>query len=187
MFVMGNDLRRGMLIKHNDELHLVFNVEHRTPGNLRAFVQAKLRNLRTGAMYEHRFRSQDSVEKVSVDESEMEFLYKDGTDYYFMNTESYEQINIPEEMLGESANYLTPNLKIQVMVYEGRPIGIELPPTVDLKVVETEPGLKSATVSNVGKPAKLETGITVNVPAFINEGDKIRVDTEEGKYMERVR
>lgn len=187
MMVMGNDLRRGMLIKHNDELHLVFSVEHRTPGNLRAFVQAKLRNLRTGAMYEHRFRSQDSVEKVNVDESEMEYLYKDGTDYYFMNTQTYEQINVPGEMLGENAGYLSPNLKIQVMVYEGRPIGIELPPTVDLKVMETEPGLKSATVSNVGKPAKVETGIIVSVPAFINEGDTIRVDTEEGKYMERVR
>jgi len=187
MFVMGNDLRRGMLIKHNNELHKVFSVEHRTPGNLRAFVQAKLRNLRTGAIFEHRFRSQDSVEKVNVDESEMEYLYKDGSNYYFMDTQNYEQTNIPEELLGEDANYLTPNLKIQVMVFEGRPIGIELPPTVDMKVVETEPGLKSATVSNVGKPAKLETGITVQVPAFIDAGETIRIDTEEGKYLERVR
>ncbi len=187
MIVMANDLRRGMLIRHNNELHKVFSVEHRTPGNLRAFVQAKLRNVRTGAMFEHRFRSQDSVEKVNVDESEMEYLYKDGTNYYFMDTQTYEQTNIPEEMLGEDANYLAPNLKIQVMIFEGRPIGIELPPTVDLKVVETEPGLKSATVSNVGKPAKLETGITVQVPAFIDVGEVIRVDTEEGKYLERVR
>jgi elongation factor P len=187
MNVSGNDLRRGMLIKHNEELHLVFSVEHRTPGNLRAFVQAKLRNLRTGAIYEHRFRSQDSVEKVNVDESEMEFLYKDGSGFHFMNTQTYEQLNISKEMLGENADYLTPNLKTQVMVYEGRPIGIELPATVDMKVMETEPGLKSATVSNVGKPAKLETGITVQVPNFINEGDMVRIDTEEGKYMERVR
>lgn len=187
MIVMGNDLRKGMLIRHNNELHMVFSVEHRTPGNLRAFVQAKLRNLRTNAMFEHRFRSQDAVEKVNVDESEMEFLYKDGSDYHFMNTESYEQINIPSDLLGGNADYLKENLKIQVMVFEGRPIGVELPPTVDLKVIETEPGLKSATVSNVGKPAKLETGITVQVPAFINEGDMIRVDTEEGKYLERVR
>jgi elongation factor P len=187
MHVSGNDLRRGMLIKHNEELHLVFSVEHRTPGNLRAFVQAKLRNLRTGAIYEHRFRSQDSVEKVNVDESEMEFLYKDGSGFHFMNTQTYEQLNISKEMLGENADYLTPNLKTQVMVYEGRPIGIELPSTVDMKVMETEPGLKSATVSNVGKPAKLETGITVQVPNFINEGDMVRIDTEEGKYMERVR
>lgn len=187
MNVSGNDLRRGMLIKHNEELHLVFSVEHRTPGNLRAFVQAKLRNLRTGAIYEHRFRSQDSVEKVNVDESEMEFLYNDGTGFHFMNTQTYEQLNISKEMIGENAEYLTPNLKIQVMVYEGRPIGIELPATVDMKVMETEPGLKSATVSNVGKPAKLETGIMVQVPNFINEGDMVRIDTEEGKYMERVR
>jgi elongation factor P len=187
MFIMGNDLRRGMLIRHNNELHKVFSVEHRTPGNLRAFVQAKLRNVRTGAIFEHRFRSQDSVEKVNVDESEMEYLYKDGTNYYFMDTQTYEQTNISEEMLGEDANYLTPNLKVQIMVFEGRPIGIELPPTVDLKVVEVEPGLKSATVSNVGKPAKLETGLTVQVPAFIDAGEVIRVDTEEGKYLERVR
>jgi elongation factor P len=187
MFIMGNDLRRGMLIRHNNELHKVFSVEHRTPGNLRAFVQAKIRNVRTGAMFEHRFRSQDSVEKVNVDESEMEYLYKDGTNYFFMDTQTYEQTNISEEMLGEDANYLTPNLKVQIMVFEGRPIGIELPPTVDLKVVEVEPGLKSATVSNVGKPAKLETGLTVQVPAFIDAGEVIRVDTEEGKYLERVR
>ncbi|MBZ5535663.1 MAG: elongation factor P [Acidobacteriia bacterium] len=187
MFIMGNDLRRGMLIRHNNELHKVFSVEHRTPGNLRAFVQAKIRNVRTGAMFEHRFRSQDSVEKVNVDESEMEYLYKDGTNYFFMDTQNYEQTNISEDMLGEDANFLTPNLKVQIMVFEGRPIGIELPPTVDLKVVEVEPGLKSATVSNVGKPAKLETGLTVLVPAFIDAGEVIRVDTEEGKYLERVR
>lgn len=187
MFLMANDLRRGNLIKHNNELHMVFSVEHRTPGNLRAFVQAKLRNLRTGAIYEHRFRSQDSVERVNVDESEMEFLYKDGADYYFMNTETYEQINIPEELLGENKDYLTPNLKIKVMIFEGRPIGAELPATVDMKVLKTEPGLRSATVSNVGKPATVETGIIVQVPAFINEGDVVRVDTEEGTYLERVR
>ncbi|MGB7624790.1 MAG: elongation factor P [Terriglobia bacterium] len=187
MFIMGNDLRRGMLIRHNNELHKVFTVEHRTPGNLRAFVQAKIRNLRTGAIFEHRFRSQDSVEKVNVDESEMEYLYKDGTNYFFMDTKTYEQTNIPADMLGEDADYLSPNLKVQIMVFEGRPIGIELPATVDLKVVETEPGLKSATVSNVGKPAKLETGLMVQVPAFIDVGEVIRVDTEEGKYLERVR
>ncbi|MFI5174404.1 MAG: elongation factor P [Terriglobia bacterium] len=187
MFIMGNDLRRGMLIRHNNELHKVFTVEHRTPGNLRAFVQAKIRNLRTGAIFEHRFRSQDSVEKVNVDESEMEYLYKDGTNYFFMDTKTYEQTNIPADMLGEDAEYLSPNLKVQIMVFEGRPIGIELPATVDLKVVETEPGLKSATVSNVGKPAKLETGLMVQVPAFIDVGEVIRVDTEEGKYLERVR
>jgi elongation factor P len=187
MFIMGNDLRRGMLIRHNNELHKVFTVEHRTPGNLRAFVQAKIRNLRTGAIFEHRFRSQDSVEKVNVDESEMEYLYKDGTNYFFMDTQTYEQTNIPAEMLGEDADFLCPNLKVQIMVFEGRPIGIELPPTVDLKVVETEPGLKSASVSNVGKLAKLETGVMVQVPAFIEVGEVIRVDTEEGKYLERVR
>jgi elongation factor P len=175
-----------MIIKHNNDLHSVFSVEHRTPGNLRAFIQAKLRNLRTGAMFEHRFRSADAVDRVIVDETEMEYLYSDGSDYHFMNTESYEQVSISGDILGESVDYLTPNIHIKVEFFEGKPIGIELPQTVDLEVVETEPGLKSATASSVMKPAKLETGLVVQVPPFINEGEKIRVDTAEGAYLSRA-
>jgi elongation factor P len=187
MAIPATQLRPGMIIKHNNDLHSVFSVAHRTPGNLRAFIQAKLRNLRTGAMFEHRFRSADAVDKVMVDEAEMEYLYNDGNDYYFMNTETYEQVNISGDILGESVDYLIPNIKLKVEFYEGRPIGIELPQTVDMEVVETEPGLKSATASSVMKPAKLETGLIVQVPPFINAGEKIRVDTAEGTYMERVK
>jgi elongation factor P len=175
-----------MIIKHNNELHAVFSVEHRTPGNLRAFIQAKLRNLRTGAMFEHRFRSPDPIERVVVDEIAMEFLYNDGDDYYFMNTENYEQTHLKRDTLGDAVEYLTSNLQITVSFFDGVAVGIELPQVVELTVVETEPGLKSATASSVTKPAKMETGLVVQVPPFINEGEKIRIDTAEGAYMSRA-
>jgi len=175
-----------MIIKHNNDLHSVFSVEHRTPGNLRAFIQAKLRNLRTGAMFEHRFRSPDPIEKINVDEIEMEYLYTDGDGYYFMNTENFEQTHLTRDILGDAVDYLIPNLQIKVEFFDGKAVGIELPQTVDLTVVETEPGLKSATASSVTKPAKTETGLVVQVPPFINEGEKIRVDTSEGAYLSRA-
>ncbi len=186
MAIPATQMRPGMIIKHNNELHAVFSVEHRTPGNLRAFIQAKLRNLRTGAMFEHRFRSPDPIERVIVDETPMEFLYNDGDDYYFMNTENYEQTHLKRDTLGDAVEYLTPNLLIKVSSHDGVPVGIELPQTVELTVVETEPGLKSATASSVTKPAKMETGLVVQVPPFINEGEKIRVDTAEGAYLSRA-
>jgi elongation factor P len=186
MAIPATQMRPGMIIKHNDQLHLVFKVEHRTPGNLRAFIQAKLRNLRSGAMFEHRFRSGDAIERVVVDEVPMEFLYSDGDDYYFMNPVDYEQTVLKGSTLGDAVEYLTPNLQIKVSYFDGQPVGIELPGTVELTVVETEPGLKSATASSVTKPAKLETGLVVQVPPFINEGEKIRVDTSEGAYLSRA-
>jgi len=186
MAIPATQLRPGMIIKHNNDLHSVFSVEHRTPGNLRAFIQARLRNVRTGAMFEHRFRSPDPIERVVVDEVDMEFLYSDGDDYYFMNTESYEQTHLKRDTLGDAVEYLTPNLQIKVEFYDNKPVGIELPQTVELTVVQTEPGLKSATASSVTKPAKLETGLIVQVPPFINEGEKIRVDTAEGAYLSRA-
>jgi len=186
MAIPATQMRPGMIIKHNNDLHLVFSVEHRTPGNLRAFIQAKLRNIRTGAMFEHRFRSGDAIEKINVDEIAMEFLYQDGDDFYFMNTESYEQTHLTRDTLGDAVDYLTANLQIKVEFYDGKAVGIELPQTVELTVVETEPGLKSATASSVTKPAKTETGLVVQVPPFINEGEKIRVDTAEGAYLSRA-
>ena len=186
MSIPATQMRPGMVIKHNGELHSVFKVEHRTPGNLRAFIQAKLRNLRTGAMFEHRFRSPDPIERINVDETQMEFLYSDGDDYYFMNTENYEQLHLNSDTLGAAVDYLIPNLQIRVEFYDGKAVGVELPQTVDLTVVETEPGLKSATASSVTKPAKTETGLVVQVPPFINEGEKIRVDTAEGAYLSRA-
>ena len=186
MAIPATQMRPGMIIKHNNELHAVFSVEHRTPGNLRAFIQAKLRNLRTGAMFEHRFRSPDPIDRVVVDETAMDFLYSDGDDYYFMNTENYEQTHLKRNTLGDAVDYLTSNQQITVSFFDGVAVGIELPQTVELTVVETEPGLKSATASSVTKPATLETGLVVQVPPFINEGEKIRVDTAEGAYLSRA-
>jgi elongation factor P len=182
----ATQLRPGMVIKFNNELYSVFSMTHRTPGNLRGFVQAKMRSLRTGSMTEHRFSSEDKVEKAQLNEHDMEYLYDDGEYFYFMNTENYEQMHLTKELLGDATNYLIPQLKVTVEFYEGKPISVELPATVDMTVVETEPGLKGATVSNVTKPAKMETGLVVQVPPFITEGEKIRVNTSEGTYQERA-
>lgn len=175
-----------MIVKFNNELHSVFSMVHRTPGNLRGFVQAKMRNLRNGSMIEHRFSSEDKIERISLDEQEMEYLYDDGEDFHFMNTETFEQMHLNKDILGDGVNYLVPNMKVAIEFYEGKPISVELPPSVELTVVETEPGLKGATVSNVTKPAKLETGLIVQVPPFINQGERIRVSTSEGSYLERA-
>jgi elongation factor P len=186
MSIPATQMRPGMIIKHNDQLHVVFSVEHRTPGNLRAFIQAKLKNVRTGAMFVERFRSPDPIERVKVDEIKMEYLYNDGDDYYFMDQNTYEQTALKRDTLGDSVDYLTANLLIEVSFHDGKPVGIELPTAVEMTVVETEPGIKSATASSVTKPAKTETGLVVQVPPFINEGEKIRVDTAEGAYMSRA-
>lgn len=175
-----------MVIKFNGELYSVFTMTHRTPGNLRGFVQVKMRSLRTGSMNEHRFASEDRVEKAMLDEQKMEYMYKDAEYFYFMNTETYEQVQLSAELLGDAALYLIDNLPVAVTFYEGKAMSVELPATVDLTIVETEPSLKGATVSNVGKPAKMETGLVVQVPAFIEQGEKIRVNTTEGTYVERA-
>jgi elongation factor P len=179
-------MRPGMVIKFNNDLYSIFSVAHRTPGNLRGFVQAKMRSLRTGAMAEHRFSSEDKVEKALLEQQEMEYLYDDGEYYYFMNTETFEQMHLMKDLLGDATQYLIPQLRVSVEFYEGKPMSVELPATVDLTVVETEPGLKGATVSNVTKPAKMETGLMVQVPPFITEGEKIRVNTAAGTYQERA-
>jgi elongation factor P len=175
-----------MVIKFNNDLYSIFSMSHRTPGNLRGFVQVRMRSLKSGSMAEHRFSSEDKVEKAVMDEQEMEYLYDDGEYFYFMNTENYEQMHLTKELLGDAVNYLIPQLRVAVEFYEGKPMSVELPATVDLTVVETEPGLKGATVSNVTKPAKMETGLVVQVPPFITEGEKIRVNTSEGTYQERA-
>ena len=179
-------MRPGMIIKHNNDLHAVFSVEHRTPGNLRAFIQAKLRNIRTGAMFEYRFRSGDAIDRVVVDEINAEYLYNEGDSYYFMNTETFEQTYLSKDVLGDAVDYLIANLAIKIEFYDGKAVGIELPQTIEMMVVETEPGLKSATATNVTKPAKTETGLIVQVPPFISEGEKIKVDTSDGAYLSRA-
>lgn len=184
--IAATQLRPGMVVKFNNELHSVFSMVHRTPGNLRGFVQAKMRNLRSGSMIEHRFSSEDKVERVSLEEHEMEYLYDDGEYYYFMNIETYDQMHLTKEILGDGILYLIPQLHVTVEFYEGKPISVELPPSVEMTVQETEPGLKGATVSNVTKPAKMDTGLVVQVPPFINQGEKIRISTTDGSYLERA-
>jgi elongation factor P len=184
--IPATKVRPGMVVKFNNDLFSIFSVNHRTPGNLRGFVQIKMRNLKSGSMIEHRFSSEDRVERAILDEVEMEYLYDDGEYFYFMNTQNYEQLHLTKDILGDGVEYLIPQLKVQVEFYEGKPISVELPASVDMMVVETEPGLKGATVSNVTKPAKMETGLVVQVPPFITAGEKIRVNTAEGTYQERA-
>jgi elongation factor P len=184
--IAATQIRRGMILKLDNELFSVMTVQHITPGNWRGMVQSKLRNLRSGKQTERRFRSEESVERISLETHEMEYLYNEGTDYHFMNMESYEQITLSSDVLGDNVYYLIPNTKVEAQFYESNPISIELPSTVDLTVVETEPSVRSATVTNVTKAAKLETGLIVQVPQFVNQGEKIRIDTTEGKYLQRA-
>jgi elongation factor P len=185
--IQATQLKRGMVIKHDNDLWRVVEAQHKTPGNLRGMVQAKIRHLKTGSISDHRFRSVDMVERAILDETEMEFLYQDGDMFHFMNNESFEQIGLSAEVLGDAVPYLMSNIKLKIAMFEERPVGIELPQTVDMKVMETEPAIKGASVSNVGKPAKMETGLVVQVPAFIAEGERIRIDTASGAYVERVK
>ena len=175
-----------MLIKMENDLFRILDLQHVTPGNLRGFVRVKMRNIRNGTLNDNRFRSEDQVERAVLDEREMQYLYQDGDDFYFMDTSNYEQIHISSEALGDSVGYLKPEMTIQVEFYGSEPVGIELPQTVDLKVTDTVPGIKGATASNQIKPATLETGVVVNVPPFINNGDVIRVSTETGEYLSRA-
>jgi len=185
--IAATQLRPGMVVKFNNELHTVFSMVHRTPGNLRGFVQAKMRNLRSGSMIEHRFSSEDKVERVSLEHHEMEFLYADGDSYYFMNTESFEQTFLTKDLLGDSTLYLIPNLKVDVEFYEGKAISVELPPSIEMTVVETEPGIKGATAAAQTKAATLETGLVVQVPSFITQGELIEIQTEDKKYLRRAK
>ena len=179
-------MKKGMLIKINQDLFRVLELQHVTPGNLRGFVRVKFRNIRTGALADQKLRSEDFVERATLDEREMQYLYRDGDAFHFMDTASYEQLHIDAEALGDNVNYLIPDALIKVEFYGTEPVGIELPQTVDLVVEDTAPGIKGATASNQIKPARLETGLIVNVPPFVNNGDKIRVNTETGEYLSRA-
>lgn len=187
MAIPATQIRKGMVIVFEGEPCKVVDFRHHTPGNLRAMVQTKLRSLRTGSSFEHRFRSADTVERAHLEQHQMEYLYSDGAMHHFMNTENYEQTALSEEDLGDAAQWLMPGLKLEVEFYEGAPIGIELPDSLELVVTYTEPPLKGATVSNVNKPATLENGVTIQVPPFINEGDKLRVNPAESRYIERAK
>jgi len=185
--IQATQLKRGMCIKHENDLYKVVEAMHKTPGNLRGMVQAKIKHLKTGSVSDHRFRSVDMVERAFLEDTEMEFLYQDGDMFHFMNNETYEQIGLSDEVLGDAVPYLIANIKLKIQMYEDRPVGIDLPLTVEMTVMETDPEIKGASVSNVGKPAKMETGLIVQVPAFITEGERIRIDTTSGSYIERVK
>jgi elongation factor P len=184
--VQATRLRKGMLIKQGNDLFRIMDLHHLTPGNKRAHIQARMRNIRTGALADHKFRAEEDVERAVLDEREMQYLYSDGDHYYFMDTSTYEQIHISAEAMGDSKDYIIADAIIRVEFYDVEPVGIELPPTVDLVVKETVPGIKGATASAQVKPATLETGLVVQVPPFINEGDKVRVSTETGEYQSRA-
>jgi len=184
--IQATKLRKGMLVKINADLFRVLDVQHVTPGNLRGFVRTKFRNVRSGALADQKLRSEDSVERATLDERVMQYLYNDGSDYYFMDTSTFEQIHISSEALGDSVSYLIPEMVIQVEFYEQEPVGIELPQTVDLLVQDTPPAIKGATASAQLKPATLETGLVVQVPPFVTIGDRIRVSTDTGEYLARA-
>ncbi|HVZ22939.1 MAG TPA: elongation factor P [Vicinamibacterales bacterium] len=185
-YIQATRLRKGMLIKVGNDLFRLLELHHLTPGNKRAHIQVRMRNIRTQSLMDEKFRAEEDVERAALDEREMQYLYNDGDLYYFMDTANFEQIHISAEALGDSKDYLIADSIIRVEFYGEEPVGIELPPTVDLVVKETVPGIKGATASAQVKPATLETGLVVSVPSFVNEGDKIRVNTDTGEYQSRV-
>ncbi|CAN5631998.1 MAG: elongation factor P [Acidobacteria bacterium] len=184
--IQATRLKKGNLVKINNDLFRVLELHHVTPGNLRGFVRVKFRNIRNGSLSDQKLRSEETVERAVLDEREMQFLYRDGDSFHFMDTESFEQMHIEAEVLGESVHYLVPDATITVEFYGTDPVGIELPPTVDLVVEDTAPGIKGATASAQVKPARLETGLVVNVPPFVNTGEKVRVSTDTGEYLSRA-
>ena len=184
--VKATQLRPGMVIQFEGDLYTVFTVDHRTPGNKRGAMATRLRNLKTGAIIDYRFRAEEFVERAILDEVEYEYLYADGEGWHFMNVETFEQIHLGREVLGDAVDYLLPGIHLKLEFHEGKPLGAILPDTVDLTVTDTEPTVQKATASAVMKPAKLETGLVISVPPFINNGDRVRVDTSEGRYVQRA-
>jgi len=187
MLIQATQLRPGMVLEYNNALWRVMTISHITPGNWRGMVQTKLRNIRTGSQTENRFRSEDRVERVILDQVQMEFLYKEGNEFHFMNTETYDQITLPEELVEDVEGFFTPNLQVEVEFYETTPLNVTVPKTVALKVIETDPGIKTAAVTNTLKPAKTETGLVIQVPHFVNEGDVITINTETHEYVSRTK
>ncbi len=185
--INATQIRKGMIIEMEKTLYRVLEAQHITPGRWKAMIQAKLRKLKDGSLLDYRFRSEDRVEQAFLEEFEMEFLYREGDDYIFMNLENYEQLKLSAETIGDGVKYLIPNIVITVEEHEGKPVGVRLPTTVDLPVVKTEPTMVGATKSASAKPAVLQNGLTISVPQFIKEGDVIRIDTREDKYLERVK
>ncbi|HEV3110760.1 MAG TPA: elongation factor P [Candidatus Binataceae bacterium] len=187
MLLQATQLRPGMIIEYNKDLWRIMTITHITPGNWRGMVQTKLRNIKSGSQTENRFRSEDRVERVILNQIQMEFLYQDGDDFHFMNTETYEQTTIPKDLIEDVVPFLTPNMQVEVELHETTPLNVKLPKTIDLKVVRTDPGMRSAAVTNTLKPATVETGLVIQVPHFVTEGDTITINTETHEYMARTK
>lgn len=187
MAMPATQIRRGMVLVFEGQPCRVVDFRHHTPGNLRAMVQTKMKNLRTGASFEHRFRAADSIERATLETHELEFLYQGGDTYHFMNTENYDQLEMDTEALGDAAQWLQPGMKIQAEYYEGRPIAIQLPNSIELEIVDTSPVMKSATKTASFKPATLENGVTVTVPEYIPSGVRINVNPNTGEYLDRAK
>jgi elongation factor P len=184
--LLATQLRKGMIIKVENKLFRIFDRQHVTPGNLRGFVRIKMRNIQNGSMAEEKFRSEDVLERVSLEQKEMQYLYNDADGFHFMDTVTFDQVQLQADLLGDMVGFLKPEMNVEVEFYGENPIGIELPQSVDLLVTETMPAIKGATATNQTKPATLETGVVIQVPPFIGEGDRIRVNTETGEYQTRV-
>lgn len=186
MLINATQIRSGMVLQYEGTLHRVMTMDHVTPGNWRAIIHVKMRNLKTGSQVEKRFSSDDKIEKAELDQHTMQYLYSDPHGHHFMNTETYDQMALPDEALGEALPYLLPDQEVSMFFYEGNPVSVDLPTSVVLEVVETQPQMRGATATASYKPAKTNTGLTVQVPAFVEVGQKIKVDTRDGKYLERA-
>ena len=182
-----SDLRVGTIIKYNNELHTVLSSEHRTPGNLRAFYQVKMRNIKNNKIIENRFRSGEEIQIERLEQKNFQFLYKANDEYYFMDEETYEQTHILEDFIGKQGEYLKEGQVITILFHDDKPIVIEMPPHVILKIISAPPAVKGNTATGATKPVTVETGSIINVPLFINEGEMIKVDTRTGEYIERVK
>lgn len=187
MAIPATQIRRGMVIVFNGDPCRIVEFRHHTPGNLRAMVQAKLKNLRTGAGFDHRFRAADSVEKADMETHELEFMYQGGDSYHFMNVENYDQLEMDDEALGDAAQWMQPGLKLRAEFYNGKPVGIDLPNSLVFEVVDTSPVMKTATKTASSKPAVLDNGVTVNVPEFVSVGERVRVNPGTGEYIDRAK
>ena len=185
--IQATQLRPGMIIVHENDLYRVTAVHHLTPGNKRGFMQTKMKSLRTGVGTEYKFRSEDRVDQAILQTRQMQYLYAEGDMHTFMDTENYEQMTLSADAIGHLLSFLLPNHVVEVELYDGKPVGISPPATVDLEVIDTEPSMKGATAGASYKPAKLETGVTIQVPPFVQVGDRVRVDPAEGTYLERVK
>ena len=181
-----NEFKNGLTIKYNNDLWRIVEFQHVKPGKGSAFVRSKLKSLNTGAVQEYTFRSTAKVETAEIETKSMQYLYNDGTSYVFMDTNTYDQLAIPNEQVKDEAKFLKENMNVSVIMHDGKTLGIQLPNTVELTVAKTEPNIKGDTSSGGGKPATMETGLVVNVPFFINEGDVLVINTVDGTYVSRA-